>query len=426
MAIYSMSHSAIGKTTHAAGTAGAHARYVTREGAARDILGEHMPTGRESSQAWLDAQEAADRKNARVIDKVLLALPIELDAAERAQVVRDFAHEVGRDRIPWMAGIHDKGEDAGNPHAHVIFRDRDIETGKRVAELSGKGSTERLRETWERMANAALERAGSAERIDRRSLEAQGIARQAGIHIGPNVLAMEERGVRPVSRVQLDGARIIDWPAIDQGRTRLDRQAEIEAANDNREKERGGKGKGRGDPMPATPANQNDRDVPAREPTPPADKAAEPRQAPTPEDERRAWAERLKGFGKDQAQEPQKDTQKKSQEPSGNAHGKKSPEAAQPASNEAQSGKPTSEQTSSPEPSRLRQAIDRARERLDALGNRLDQAFSRIRERFLEKDRQRQAKEAEQPRERAEAGRDRMRDLFRDRSRGRDRGPEMG
>jgi hypothetical protein len=276
------------------------------------------------------------------------------------------------------------------------------------------------------VANAALERAGSAERIDRRSLEAQGIARQAGIHIGPNVLAMEERGVRPVSRVQLDGERVIDWPTIDQGRTRLDRQAEIEAANDNREKERGGKGKGRGDPMPATPANQNDRDVSAREPTPPAsEKAAEPRQATTPEDERRAWAERLKGFGKDQAQEPQKG-QQKTREPSGNAHAKKSPEAAPPASNEAHGGTQKAEATSSPEPSRLRQAIDRARERLDALGNRLDQAFSRIRERFLEKDRQRQAREAELQRERAEAGRDRMRDLFRDRSRGRDRGPEMG
>jgi hypothetical protein len=43
----------------------------------------------------------------------------------------------------------------------------------------------------------------------------------------------------------------------------------------------------------------------------------------------------------------------------------------------------------SPEPSRLRQVLDRARDRLDALGNRLDQAFSRIRDRFLDHDKHR-------------------------------------
>ena len=50
MAIFSLSHNPVGRSTHAAGTAGAHARYVTRDGAAGLILGEHMPTGRGSSQ----------------------------------------------------------------------------------------------------------------------------------------------------------------------------------------------------------------------------------------------------------------------------------------------------------------------------------------------------------------------------------------
>ena len=179
------------------GTAGAHAGYVTRESAARSVVGEHMPLDRAGSRAWLDGQEAADRKNARMIDKVMVALPIELDAAERVQLVRDFATEIGGGRIPWLAGIHDRGKDAGNPHAHVIFRDRDHETGKRVANLSAKGSTEQLRQTWERVCNQALERAGQDARIDHRSLATQGVARLPGIHVGPNVLAMEERGIRP-------------------------------------------------------------------------------------------------------------------------------------------------------------------------------------------------------------------------------------
>ena len=40
MAIYSLSHSSIGRTTHAAGTAGAHVMYITRQLAARQVWDE--------------------------------------------------------------------------------------------------------------------------------------------------------------------------------------------------------------------------------------------------------------------------------------------------------------------------------------------------------------------------------------------------
>lgn len=43
--------------------------------------------------------------------------------------------------------------------------------------------------------NAALERAGSAERVDHRSLKAQGIARELVPHIGRATWEMERRGV---------------------------------------------------------------------------------------------------------------------------------------------------------------------------------------------------------------------------------------
>jgi hypothetical protein len=114
-----------------------------------------------------------------------------------------------------MAGIHDLGEDAHNPHAHIIIRDKDRETGKRVFGTSEKGSTDRLRQIWEDVANQALERAGIEARIDRRSLADQGIERTAGLHAGPNVLAMEERGLRPVSLPkEVENGRVIDWPEI--------------------------------------------------------------------------------------------------------------------------------------------------------------------------------------------------------------------
>lgn len=228
MAIYSLRHAPVGRTTHRAGTAGAHARYIMRPEAASLVIGEHMPTERNQARTWLDEQEAGERKNARVIDKLTIALPVELTPEQRREAVEVFARSVTEGRAPWVAAIHDQGKDAHNPHAHVIIRDRDIETGRRVAQLSEKGSTERMRELWENAGNLALERAGRPERIDRRTLEAQGIEREAQIHVGPKAKAMEARGAAAESRARTDHrGRVIDYPEIDQGRSRAERNAEI-------------------------------------------------------------------------------------------------------------------------------------------------------------------------------------------------------
>ena len=64
MALFSLSHDAIGRKTHRAGTSGAHAAYVTRHTAASLVIGQRMPTGYRSARAWLDRQEQADRTNA--------------------------------------------------------------------------------------------------------------------------------------------------------------------------------------------------------------------------------------------------------------------------------------------------------------------------------------------------------------------------
>ncbi|MGB8203794.1 MAG: MobA/MobL family protein, partial [Candidatus Baltobacteraceae bacterium] len=145
--------------------------------------------------------------NARVVDKLVVALPRELDANARRELVRDFCEDVTGGRMPYVAAIHDKGEDAENPHAHVMLRDRDFATGKRVLQTTERGSTERLREAWEVAANRALERAGVAERIDRRSLAAQGIEREPTRHIGPHVEAMDRKGMNPE---RLRDARVVE------------------------------------------------------------------------------------------------------------------------------------------------------------------------------------------------------------------------
>lgn len=215
LAIYSLNHSSIGRSTHAAGTGAAHVAYITRPSAARAVVAERMPDAPREAAAWLLEQEAAERKNGRVADKIMLALPIELDADQRLALLRDYAAQVTQGRAPWLAAIHDQGKDAQNPHAHLVVRDKDPVTGRRVVGLSEKGSTQRLRELWEATANAHLEQAGLDARIDRRTLAAQGIDRKAQIHVGPKALAMEARGVRPESKVRKQAGRVVRYPSID-------------------------------------------------------------------------------------------------------------------------------------------------------------------------------------------------------------------
>jgi hypothetical protein len=243
LAIYSLNHSTVGRKTHAPRTAGYHVRYITREAAATKVLGERMPTDPFAARAWMDEQEQHDRVNARVIDKLIVALPLELTHDQRAELVHAFAESMTEGRTPWLAAIHDGPSDADNPHAHILLRDRDIETGRRVMHLSEKGSTERLRLAWEEHSNDALERAGLDVRVDRRTLAAQGIEREAEIHIGPAAQIMTELGERPESKPMtivhlIAGERTtttIDYPSIDGGRTRVEENEERRARNRERE-----------------------------------------------------------------------------------------------------------------------------------------------------------------------------------------------
>lgn len=230
VAIYSLHHSPVGKSTQAQPyTAAAHINYITRRRAMSLMQKARLPgqNPREVAE-YLKVCEDKDRKNARVIDKVMLALPRELNQVERVKLVREFAEHVTQGRAPWLAAFHDKGKDASNPHCHLVIRDRDPKTNKRVIGTSEKGSTEQLRESWEKYANQALERAGSSERIDRRTLAEQGIEREPTIHEGPQSQAMDKRGAKPKSRQRrvrnAPGARRpernVDYRRIDKGNSR--------------------------------------------------------------------------------------------------------------------------------------------------------------------------------------------------------------
>ena len=151
-----------------------------------------MPVDPRAARTWLDQQEREDRKNARIIDKITLALPRELSRRQRRELVERFGDILTEGRSSWLAAIHQDGKDAANPHAHLVIRDRDFETGKRVAKLSEKGACDRIRVIWETAANEALQAVGAPERVDRRSHAAKGIEAAPQRHRGPKIATQEQ------------------------------------------------------------------------------------------------------------------------------------------------------------------------------------------------------------------------------------------
>ncbi len=184
MAIFSLNHKPIGKSKHQKGTAGAHIRYIARASAEPVILTNGISQNWREAKKWMDEEEKTSRKNARIADRVMIALPIELDKSERTKLVESFLKELTGNEIPWFASIHQEGHDKNNPHAHILLRDKSILKGCRVLKTSERGSTMVLREKWTEEANKALKQAGYTERIDHRSYSEQGINKTPTKHRG--------------------------------------------------------------------------------------------------------------------------------------------------------------------------------------------------------------------------------------------------
>ena len=177
-----------------------------------EIVAPQGITGVDREQLWNAAEAAEKRKDARVAREYLVALPHELDADQRLALARELAGElVKRYGVAVDLAVHapDPGGDQRNHHAHLLATTRRLNHDglgeKTTIELSdkkrrdmglGRGADEvkRLRQRWESMANAALERADIAARIDCRSLADQGIDRVPQIHRGPMATEQIRRG----------------------------------------------------------------------------------------------------------------------------------------------------------------------------------------------------------------------------------------
>ncbi len=185
-----------------------HAEIVLSTEAAR----QDIQWARDRSRLWNAAEAAEIRKDGRPAREYEVALPHELDKAQRAALAREFAGELAN-RYECAVDIaihkpHSHG-DSRNFHAHLYATTRQVTPGglgeKTLIERSdadrrklglgpGKDEITQVRERWAICANRALENARQPGRVDHRSLEAQVIDRTPTSHKGSAVCAIEARG----------------------------------------------------------------------------------------------------------------------------------------------------------------------------------------------------------------------------------------
>ena len=183
----------------------------TRKGGVVDSL-VVLPHGGTMNRAdlWNKVEAHHKRGDATVAREFVVALPAELDAAQRQELARTYARQLAdRYGVGVDLNIHAPGKegDQRNHHAHILltacYCGPTGTLGKKAVELDPihcqrqklPNVVEVERERWEQHANRALEKAGQDARIDHRSLEAQGIYDRAPtVHLGPDATAIKRRG----------------------------------------------------------------------------------------------------------------------------------------------------------------------------------------------------------------------------------------
>lgn len=174
----------------------------------------------ERVELWNKAEQAENRKDARVAREWLVNLPYELSEKEREELAHRFSQELA-DRYGVIAdcAIHkptdkeiERGADPRNFHAHIMLTTRKAElndnnqivlTDKSTAELSDKKRRElglermshevkQVRQLWESVANEKLAEHG-LDLIDSSSYKSQGIDIEPQLKMGSVATKLERR-----------------------------------------------------------------------------------------------------------------------------------------------------------------------------------------------------------------------------------------
>jgi Ti-type conjugative transfer relaxase TraA len=176
-----------------------------------------LPDG--APQRWLNretlwnAVEAAEkRKDAQLVREIEFSIPREMSQAQGVELARDFVQQEFVD-LGMVADLNvhwDVGPDGlAKPHAHVMLSMREAGPdgfGKKVREWNSTELLTNWREAWAEHVNTRLAELDIDERIDHRTLEAQGIDLEPQHKIGPAGARREDRGE--------DAERVLDHREI--------------------------------------------------------------------------------------------------------------------------------------------------------------------------------------------------------------------
>jgi len=191
------------------------------------MLTENAPKEyQDRTKLWNAVEKNESSKNSVLAREYEVALPVELSRAEQIKLVQDYVKsQFVKNGMCADVAIHDKGD--GNPHAHIMLTVRPFEkdgtwgekTKKeyildrngnkqydpvkqtyksrpiRTTNWDDKNFLIKNREKWAELCNHEFEKKNIAERIDHRTLAAQGItSRRPQIHLGAAAHQMEKRG----------------------------------------------------------------------------------------------------------------------------------------------------------------------------------------------------------------------------------------
>jgi MobA/MobL family len=160
---------------------------------------------RDLGQLVNEVERFEKRSDSQLAMNLDIALPHEQTLEQNRRLMQDFVREqFQRKGYAAHFAIHppDRDGDDRNIHAHVLVTLRKIDEhgfartkAEQQERYRNRGEyVEGLRDAWEKLANRHLERNGYDARIDRRSLEDQGIEREPQQHQGPAVTAIEREG----------------------------------------------------------------------------------------------------------------------------------------------------------------------------------------------------------------------------------------
>lgn len=180
---------------------------------------EHTPLNivENSAVLWNEIEKIEKRKDAQLSRYFDIAIPVELDNNAKIALVKNYCKRnfVSKGMIADIS-FHDL--DGHNPHAHVMLTLREITLqgfGNKNRDWNEHDLMDEWRASWSRMSNRALERAGSANRMDHRSLAAQ---REVAIELAH---AAQKAGREDIANEQLARAIELNRPAT----TRINRRS---------------------------------------------------------------------------------------------------------------------------------------------------------------------------------------------------------